>query len=179
MRPWATWPRKQRPPYEWKPKHASPRDTEVNLELSRRRRGSIEIANFPFWGFNHSTLKPVGLTVHDFKSLRFSDRLCSMAVSCLRLSLGLKDQRDPSIFTGLEVETKAIWNHLDVINPHVHLAPPSKNNNTDKRSIDGTIQFRYAVIAISMTKRAVVGAPPTTTGIQSGLCGPGDVLHLA
>ena len=26
MRPWATWPRKQRPPYEWKPKHASPRD---------------------------------------------------------------------------------------------------------------------------------------------------------
>ena len=23
MRPWATWPRKQRPPHEWKPKHAS------------------------------------------------------------------------------------------------------------------------------------------------------------
>lgn len=69
-----------------------------------------------------------------------------MAVSCLRLSLGLKDQRDPSIFTGLEVETKAIWNHLDVINPHVHLEPPSKNNNTDKRSIDGTSQFRYASV---------------------------------
>lgn len=102
-----------------------------------------------------------------------------MAVGCLRLSLGLKDQRDPSIFTGLEVETKAIRYHLDLINSHVHLEPPSKNNNTDKRSIDGTIQFRYAVIAISMTKRAVVGAPPTTTGIQSGLCGPGDVLHLA
>ena len=127
----------------------------------------------------HSTLKPVGLTVHDLESLRVGDRLCSMAVGCLRLILGIKDQRDPSIFTGLKVETKAIWNHLDVINPHVHLEPPSKSNDTDKRSIDGTIQFRYAVIAISMTKRAVVGAPPTTTGNQSGLCGPGDVLHLA
>ena len=38
---------------------------------------------------------------------------------------------------------------MDVINPHVHLEHPSKNNNTDKRSIDCPIQFRYAVIAIT------------------------------
>src|SRR3954469_25390576 len=37
------------------------------------------------------TLKPVGLTVHDLKSLRLGDRLCSMAVGCLRLILGIKD----------------------------------------------------------------------------------------
>ena len=58
----------------------------------------------------HSTLKPVASTVHDLKSLRVGDRLCSMAVGCLRLVLGIKDQRDPSILTGLEMETKAIWN---------------------------------------------------------------------
>ena len=106
-------------------------------------------------------MKPVGLTVHDLDSLRFCDRLCSMAVGCLRLILGIKDQRDPSIFTGLKVKTKAVWNHLDLINPHVHLESPSKNNNTDKRSIDRTIQFRYAVIAISRATRAVTRAART------------------
>ena len=27
------------------------------------------------------------------------------------------------------METKAIWNHLNLINLHVHLEPPSKNHN--------------------------------------------------
>jgi hypothetical protein len=106
----------------------------------------------------HYVGMPVRLTVHDLKSLRVGDRLCSVAVGCLRLILGIKDQRDPSIFTGLKVETKAIWNHLDVINRNVHVESPSKNNNTDKRSIDRRIQFRYAVIAISMMTRAVTPA---------------------
>ena len=109
----------------------------------------------------HYVGMPVGLTVHDLKSFRVGDRLRSMTVGCLRLILGIKDQRDPSIFTGLKVETKAIWNHLDVINPHVHVESPSKNNNTDKRSIDRRIQFRYAVITISMTTRAVTRAART------------------
>ncbi len=32
----------------------------------------------------------------------------------------------PSLLAGLEVETEAIWNHLDFINLNVHVAPPWK-----------------------------------------------------
>jgi hypothetical protein len=37
---------------------------------------------------------------------------------------GLKDQRYPSVLAGLEMETEAIWNHLDFVNLNVHAAPP-------------------------------------------------------
>jgi hypothetical protein len=40
---------------------------------------------------------------------------------------GLKDQRYPSVLAGLEMETEAIWNHLDFVNLNVHAAPPQKN----------------------------------------------------
>jgi hypothetical protein len=53
----------------------------------------------------------LSLAVHDLKSLCFLDRLGSMAVGRLRFILGIKDQRDPSIFTGPKVKAKAIGDH--------------------------------------------------------------------
>jgi len=52
------------------------------------------------------------------------DGLCGMTVGCLRIMFGLKDQRYPSVLAGLEMETEAIWNHLDFVNLNVHAAPP-------------------------------------------------------
>ena len=55
---------------------------------------------------NGTRHNPVGSTVHDLEGLRIGDCLFSMAVGCLRLILGIKDQRDPSIFAGLEWKPK-------------------------------------------------------------------------
>jgi hypothetical protein len=61
-----------------------------------------------------------------------SYRFCGMTVGRLRLSFGLKHQGDPSVFTGFEVETKAIWHRLDLINLNAHVAPPLKRPNKMK-----------------------------------------------
>jgi hypothetical protein len=67
---------------------------------------------------------PLFLSIYDLESLRVGDGLCGMTVRCLRFMFGLKDQRYPSVLAGLEMETEAIWNHLDFINLNVHVAPP-------------------------------------------------------
>ena len=53
-----------------------------------------------------------------------SHGLRGMAVGRLRLSFGLKDQCNPSVLTGLEMEAEAIRDHLDLINLNAHVAPP-------------------------------------------------------
>ena len=68
------------------------------------------------------------LSVYDLESLRVRDGLCGMTVGFLRLMFGLKDQCYPSVLAGLEVETEAIWNHLDFINLDVHVASPWKTH---------------------------------------------------
>jgi hypothetical protein len=76
--------------------------------------------------------KPLlGLSVHDLKGLRMSNGFCGMAMRGLRFPFGLKHQCYPSVLTGFEMETKAIWNRLNLINLHGHIVPPSKTPIND------------------------------------------------
>jgi hypothetical protein len=56
-----------------------------------------------------------------------SDGFCGMAMGRLRFIFGLEHQGYPSVLTGLEMETEAIWNHLNLINLNGHVTPPLKN----------------------------------------------------
>ena len=59
-----------------------------------------------------------------------------MAVSCLGLILCLEDHSYPSVLTSLEVETKAIWNRLDLVNLNGHV-------NLRWKHIDDVRKYRW------------------------------------
>ena len=56
-----------------------------------------------------------------------SNGFCGMAMGGLRFIFGLEHQCYPSVLTGLEMETEAIRNHLNLINLNRHVTPPLKN----------------------------------------------------